>query len=221
MTDLWNCQLSLKTEKIFWDYCRDGSSNIRSLSWERENFYGKKVTRHLPTMMKLYKRCVLCLSRFSLSGFSITLDAQWWRIEGTRKISSYLHDSICGGSGGTVVVHTYLTTVIGLRFLLRAVVWLKLPLSHVTRVLSTLTLPSIAGFLRVLRFPPVVTLDPWGLALTGPLGRTAQIADMVIQYNWRYNWIARLVVGNIVSKAQFLLLIRSLMILSKREACQW
>ena len=49
-------------------------------------------------------------------------------------------------------------------------------------VLSSLTLPSIAGFLWVFRFPPVVTLDPWGVALTGTLGRTAQIADRVIQH---------------------------------------
>ena len=55
--------------------------------------------------------------------------------------------------------------------------WLKLPWSHVRRVLSSLTLPRITGFLRVLQYPPVVTMGPWGVALTGPLGRTAQVAD--------------------------------------------
>ena len=50
------------------------------------------------------------------------------------------------GAGGTVVVHVSLTTDQGL--------------SHVRRVFSSLTLPPIAGFLCVLRFSPVVTLDP-------------------------------------------------------------
>ena len=44
------------------------------------------------------------------------------------------------------------------------------------RVMSSLSLPDVAGFLRVLRFPPVVTLDPKEVALTGPLGRTALVA---------------------------------------------
>ena len=70
-------------------------------------------------------------------------------------------------------VHVSLATVTRVRFWLRAVIWLKSPWSYVRRVLSSLTLPNIAGFLRVLRFPPVVTLDPWGVALTGPLGRAA------------------------------------------------
>ena len=78
-----------------------------------------------------------------------------------------------GCAGGTVVVHVSLTTMTRVRFRLRAVTWLKLPWSHVRRVLSSLILPSIAGFLQVLRFFPVVTLDPWEVALTGPLDRTA------------------------------------------------
>ena len=80
-----------------------------------------------------------------------------------------------------MVLHVSLTTVTRVRFRLRKVIGLKLPLSHVRRVLSSLTLPSITGFLRVLRFFPVVTLDP-RVALTGPLGRTAYVADRVIQY---------------------------------------
>ena len=35
---------------------------------------------------------------------------------------------------------------------------------------------------RKAQFSPVVTLDHRGVALTGPLGRTAQVADRVIQY---------------------------------------
>ena len=69
---------------------------------------------------------------------------------------------------------------LGGRFCLRAVIWLKLPWSHVRRVMSSLSLPSIAGFLRVLRFPRVVTLDPRRVALTRPLGRTAYVADRFI-----------------------------------------
>ena len=76
------------------------------------------------------------------------------------------------GSGGTVVVHVSFITVIRVWFRLPAVIWLKLPWSHVRRVLSSLSPPSIAGFIRVLRFPPVLTLDLSGVALTGPLGRT-------------------------------------------------
>ena len=49
------------------------------------------------------------------------------------------------------------------------------------RVLSSWTLPSITGFLRVLQFPPVVNVDPSGVALTGPLGRRADVANRVIQ----------------------------------------
>ena len=94
-------------------------------------------------------------------------------------VSCKLKQGFTGGAicsrvaGGTVIVHMSFTTVTRVRFLLHAVIWLKLPLSHVRRVLSSLSLPIIAGFLQVLRFPPVVTLDPWGVALTGPLGRTA------------------------------------------------
>ena len=91
------------------------------------------------------------------------------------------HHTFLKGAGGTVVVHASLTTVTKVRFQLCAVIWLKLPWSHVRKVLSNLTLPSIAGFLRVLRFPPVVTPNPWGMVLTEPLGRTAQVADRVIQ----------------------------------------
>ena len=64
-----------------------------------------------------------------------------------------------------------------IRFRLRAHTW-----SHARRVLSSLTLPSIAGFLGIFRFPPVVTLDPRGVALTGPLGEELNVADRVIQY---------------------------------------
>ena len=76
-------------------------------------------------------------------------------------------------SGSARVSHT----ATWVRFLHCAVICIKLPLSHVTGVLFSLTLPSIAGFVRVLRFPPVVTLDPWGVALTRPLGRTAYVSD--------------------------------------------
>ena len=79
-----------------------------------------------------------------------------------------------GDTGGTVVVHVSLTTVTRVPFWLHAIIWLKLPWSHVSRVLSSLTLPSTTGFLWVLWFPPVVTLDPLGVAFTWPLGRTAQ-----------------------------------------------
>ena len=89
-----------------------------------------------------------------------------------------------GSAGATVVEHVSLPTVIRLRFRLRAVTWLKLPLSHVIRVLSSLTLPRIAGFLRILQFPSVVTLGPLGVALTGPLKRRAQVADRVIHYKY-------------------------------------
>ena len=42
--------------------------------------------------------------------------------------------------------------------------------------------PNIADYIRVLRFPPVVTLDPLGVAPTGSLGRTTQLTDRVIQF---------------------------------------
>ena len=71
------------------------------------------------------------------------------------------------------VLHMSHTTVTRVRFLLRAVIWLKVPWSHLRRVLSSSTLPSIASFLQVLRFPPVVIMDPWGVTIPGPLGRTA------------------------------------------------
>ena len=64
-----------------------------------------------------------------------------------------------GCAGGTVVVHVSFTTVTWVRFRLRAATRLKLSLSHVRRVLSSLTLPSIGAFLRILRFPTVVTLE--------------------------------------------------------------
>ena len=60
-----------------------------------------------------------------------------------------------GDAGGTVIMYVSLATVTRVRFRLHAVIRLKFPWSHVRRVLSNLTLPSIAGFLRVLRFPPV------------------------------------------------------------------
>ena len=50
--------------------------------------------------------------------------------------------------------------MIRLRFQLSTVIWLKLLWLHVRKVLSSLTLRSIAGFLRVLRFPPAVKLNP-------------------------------------------------------------
>ena len=59
-------------------------------------------------------------------------------------------------------LHLFLVTVIRVLFHLHAVIWLKLPWSHVNRLLSCLTLPSITGFLRVLWFSSAVTLDPWG-----------------------------------------------------------
>ena len=64
------------------------------------------------------------------------------------------------GIGGTLVVQVSLTTVTRIRFWLQNVIWLKLTLSHVRRVLSSVTLPSIAGFLRIPWFLPVQTLDP-------------------------------------------------------------
>ena len=65
-----------------------------------------------------------------------------------------------GSAGGTVVVHVSLTTLARVGFRLQAV---------------------ISGFLRVLR-SPVVILDLRGVALTGPLGRTGQVTDRLIQY---------------------------------------
>ena len=47
----------------------------------------------------------------------------------------------------------------------------NLPWLHVRRVLSSLTLPNIAGFLPVLRFTPWKP-DPWRVAVIGFLGRT-------------------------------------------------
>ena len=58
-----------------------------------------------------------------------------------------------------MVAHVSLSTVTRVRFRLREVIRLKLPFSDVRKVLSSLTLLSIAGFLKVLRFPPVVTMD--------------------------------------------------------------
>ena len=49
--------------------------------------------------------------------------------------------------------------------------------------LTIVDLRSITGFLW---FPPVVTLDSWGVALTGPPGRATLVADRVIQYKWRH-----------------------------------
>ena len=62
--------------------------------------------------------------------------------------------------GAKVAVHVSLTTVTRIRFRPRAVISLKLPWSHVRRVLSSLTPLIIACFLRVFRFPPAITLDP-------------------------------------------------------------
>ena len=89
---------------------------------------------------------------------------------------------LLGGAGGIVVVHVSLTTVTRVRIRFCAVIGLKLSLSYERRVLCSSTLPSITGFHGY----PSVSLDRWGVALTGPLGRTAQVADTVIQYNKRY-----------------------------------
>ena len=59
----------------------------------------------------------------------------------------YKHNIMIRGAGGTVVVHVSRTTVTRVQFWLRAVIRLKLSWSHVRRVLSSLTLLSIAGFL--------------------------------------------------------------------------
>ena len=47
----------------------------------------------------------------------------------------------------------------------------QIKILHWPRV-SSLTLPNTAGFLLVLRLPPVQTLDQRGMILTGPLWRT-------------------------------------------------
>ena len=73
------------------------------------------------------------------------------------------------GFGVTVVVHASLSpSLLGLSSVL-----------HEKRMLSSLAVSSITGFLLVLRIPPVVTQDPCGVALTGPLRTTAQLADQV------------------------------------------
>ena len=88
----------------------------------------------------------------------------------------------CWWHRGTLAVHVSLTSVTRVRPRIHAVICLKLSGSHLRRVLLNLSLPSIAGFLRVLRYPPTVTLNPWEVDLTAPLDRTAQMADRVIQY---------------------------------------
>ena len=60
---------------------------------------------------------------------------------------------MAGSAGGAVNVRVCLTTVTLFPSRPRAVIELKLPWSHVRRVLSSLTLLNIAGFLRILRFP--------------------------------------------------------------------
>ena len=52
----------------------------------------------------------------------------------------------------------------------------------VTVMRETRALPSTVGFLWVLQFPLIVTLDPWGVAFTEPLGRTGYLAYKFIQY---------------------------------------
>ena len=86
------------------------------------------------------------------------------------------------GAGGKVVVHVCLTTVTRVRFRLCAVKWLKLPWSHVIGLVQF-------DFTKHRRFSPGSpvsscsnTLDLWGMTLTGPLEKTAQVADRVIQY---------------------------------------
>ena len=60
--------------------------------------------------------------------------------------------------------------------------WNPTPCSYCSeRTLSSLTLPSIASFLRVLRFPHVLTLDSWRVAPTEPLWR---IADLDTLKEW-------------------------------------
>ena len=70
-----------------------------------------------------------------------------------------------GVAGSTVIVHVSHTTVTRVPFWLHAIIWLKLPWAHVSKVLSSLTLPSTTGFLRILWFRPVVTLDLGGWPL--------------------------------------------------------
>ena len=84
-----------------------------------------------------------------------------------------------GVAGGSLVVQVLLNTVTRDRFRLLAVILLNLPWSQVVRVLSSFTLP---GFPQVFRFPPGVTPDPGGVALTRYLERTAKQGGTVIQY---------------------------------------
>ena len=104
---------------------------------------------------------------FHIADHHVRLCVSIFEISKIIFVCLYLCIALLRGAGGTVVMHVSLTTVTSIRFRPRAVIWLKLPLSHVRRVLSSLTLPSIAGFLRVFPFPPVLTVDPWGVALAG------------------------------------------------------
>ena len=90
-----------------------------------------------------------------------------------RELPQYWRLQLKWGVGGAVVVQVSLTTATRGGFRLRSAISLKLSLLHLRSVLSNLTLPSIPSFPRILRFPPVVTLDPRGVALTGPLKRAA------------------------------------------------
>ena len=117
-----------------------------------------------------------------------------------RKLLWYHHDVraansrifrtyIPRGAGGISAVHKSLTTVTRVQFRLRAVIWFKLPWPRLRRVLSSLSQPSTGGFIRI---PPVVTLYPWGVALTGPPERTAEAADRVIQYKYTLRLLYRI-----------------------------
>ena len=91
---------------------------------------------------------------------------------------------ILQGAGSFVIIHVFLTAVTRVRLWLDAVVWSYFGRNREES--CPLLLWSIARFLRVLRFTPVVTMDPWGVALTGPLGRITLVADRVIQYKRRH-----------------------------------
>ena len=57
------------------------------------------------------------------------------------------------------LAHVPFTSVTRVRFLLSAVIRLKFHLGCMCGSASSLTLSNTAGFLRVLQFPPVQTLD--------------------------------------------------------------
>ena len=161
-------------------HARPWVSDARSIWTSSARFHGNAWSWYesVARATFLLVRSVFCIWELG--------DIHGWSLDGLDVSLCIFHLWDAGGGGGTVVVHVSLTNVTRVRFRLRAVIRLKLPWSHVRRVLSSLTLPSIAGFLRVVRFPSVVTLDPWEVALTGPLGRTARVTDRIIQYKRRH-----------------------------------